>query len=210
MVKVWALAGAFAAGMDIRRFAVLAAAVLAPFPSVLLVAYALWRGRRIAENRAALLCEAVSAELRAGASLRTALETSAASVGCHAASRLAHSGAPLADVAHAVGDSLPEIRAELELTMVSAQRSGARVADLFEEIGGLAIAGAEVAREVRISTSPVRATLIVFAAAPLAYLAWRGAIPQEQSSQTELASVAGALLFLGGLAAATWMIRRSA
>lgn len=210
MIETLALAAAIAAGMELRRVAMLAASVLAPIPSLLLVAYAIWRGRRPVESRAALLCAAAAAELRAGASLRRALEVSARSVGCVEAGRLAGAGAPLAEVADAIGMSLPDIRAEIELTLVAAQRSGARIADLLDEIGGMAIARDEVAREVRIATSPVKATLLVFAAAPLAYLAWRGGISPAASSSAGVASLAGAVLFIAGLALATTMVRRSA
>ncbi|MBW3666066.1 MAG: hypothetical protein KY394_00585 [Actinobacteria bacterium] len=209
MIEVWALAGALAAGVDWRRLAVLGGAVLAPLPATLLVGYAIWKGRRATVNRAALFCEAASAELRAGASLRSALETSARSVGCASGSELARTGAPLGVVARAVGAAMPEIRAELELTIVSAQRSGSRVADLFDEVGSLAIARAEVAGEVQMSTSPVRATVLVFAAAPLAYLATRGALPLGDSPGQAVASMAGAGLFLVGLGAVAWMIWRA-
>lgn len=209
MIEVWALAAALAGGVDWRRLSVLGAAVLAPLPATLVVAYAVWRGRRVSENRAALLCEAAAAELRAGASLRTALEVSARSVGCVSAAELARAGAPLGRAARAIGAVLPEVALELELILVSAQRSGARIADLFDEVGSLALGRADVAAEVQMSTSPTRATVLVFAAAPLVYLAARGGLPVTGSPGQALASMAGAGLFLAGLAVVGWMVRKA-
>jgi len=209
MIEVWALAAALAGGVDWRRLAVLGAAVLAPVPATLLVAYAVWRGRRVSVNRAALLCEAASAELRAGASLRTALEVSARSVGCVSAAELARAGAPLGRAARAIGAVLPEIVMELELILVSAQRSGARIADLFDEIGSLALARADVAAEVQMSTSPMRATVLVFAAAPLVYVAARGGLPTAAGAGQALASMVGAGLFLTGLGVVAWMVSKA-
>ena len=208
MMEILGLAGAWGAGMEWRRMALLAVAVLAPVPASLLVAYAVWKGRRMEENRASSFCEAAASELRAGASLRRALEVSARSVGCGAGAELAEAGASLSDVADAVADDVPEIGPELSVVVGPAQRSGARVADLFDEIGSVAIARAEIIAEVRMSTSPVRATLMVLGMAPPAYLAMRGGMPVYQGVGGVLA-LAGAALFLLGLGAASWMLGRS-
>jgi hypothetical protein len=208
MIEVLGLAGAWAAGMETRRVALLAAAVLAPAPASLLLGYAVWRGRRTEESRAASFCEAAASELRAGASLRRALEVSARSVGCLEGAELAAAGASLSDVADAIGEDLPEIGPELSLILVPAQRSGARVADLFDEIGSVTIARAEIIAEVRMSTSPVRATVLVLGMAPPAYLAVRGGLPVFEGAGGALA-LAGASLFFLGLGAVVWMLGRS-
>ncbi|MGH8944580.1 MAG: hypothetical protein ACRDVL_00330 [Acidimicrobiia bacterium] len=207
MVEAWALALAWAAGMDHRRAALLAAAVLTPVPTSLLVGYAIWKGRRQEESLAASFCEATASELRAGSSLRRALEVSARSVGLTAAAGLAGAGAALGEVAQAIGRELPEIGNELAVTLVPAQRSGARVADLFDEIGSLAIARAEIAAEVNMSTAPVRATASLLVMAPLAFLAMRSGIPSQVVPGQNLASFAGVVMFLIGLAAVIWISR---
>lgn len=208
MMEVLGLAGAWGAGMDWRRVTLLAIAVLAPVPASLLVAYAVWRGRRTEESRAASFCEAAGSELRAGSSLRRALEVSARSVGSRVGAQLAASGASLTDVADAIAEDLPEIGPELSVILGPAQRSGARVADLFDEIGSVAIARDEIIAEVRMSTSPVRATVMVLGMAPPAYLAMRGGIPVYEGMGAVLA-LAGAALFFLGLGAASWMLGRS-
>lgn len=207
MIEVSALAVAWAAGMDSRRALLIAAAVLTPVPAVLLIGYAIWKSRRQEGSRAASFCEATASELRAGSSLRRALEYSARSVGLSAAAALARGGAAMAEVAAAIGRELPEIGAPLTATLARAQRSGARVADLFDEIGSLAIAQAEIAAEVNMSTAPVRATVAVLALAPAAFLATRGGELSREVPGQGLASLAGALLFLSGLAAVVWMSR---
>lgn len=209
MIEVWVLAGALAAGVDWRRLTMLGLAVLTPFLAAGLVAWAMWKGRRAGVNRAALFCEAAAAELRAGAPLRGALVTSARSVGCSSEAGMAEEGAPLEAVARALGAAMPDIRAELELVIAPAQRSGARVADLLDEIASVAIAKAEVAEEVQMSTSPVRATVLVFALAPLAYLATRGGPPLAGTPGQGLVTMAGTGLFLSGLAVVATMMWRA-
>jgi Flp pilus assembly protein TadB len=207
MIRVLALALAWAAGMDDRRVVLLAVAVLTPLPASLLIGYAIWKGRRHEGSMGASFCEATASELRAGSSLRRALEVSARSVGLGAAAALAAAGADLRDVSNAIGRDLPEIGPLLTVTLAPAQRSGARVADLFDEIGSLAIAEAEIAAEVNMSTAPVRATVAVLAAAPVAFLAMFGGRSSQHVPGQDLASLAGALLFLAGLVAVVLISR---
>ena len=207
MVEAWALALAWAAGVDHRRVALLAAAVLIPVPASLVVAYAIWKGRRQEGSLAASFCEATASELRAGSTLRRALEVSTRSLGLTTAAGLAAAGTALGEVAQAIGRELPEIGSELAATLARAQRSGARVADLFDEIGSLAIARAEIAAEVNMSTAPVRATASVLVLAPLAFLAMRSGIPSQAVPGQNLTSFAGAGMFLIGLAAVIWISR---
>lgn len=209
MIEVWVLAGALAAGVDWRRLTVLGLAVLMPFLAAGLVAWAMWKGRRAGVNRAVLFCEAAAAELRAGAPLRGAIVTSALSVGFRSEAGMAEAAAPLEAVARALGAAMPDIRPELELVIAPAQRSGARVADLLDEIASVAIAKAEVSEEVQMSTSPVRATVLVFALAPLAYLATRGGPPVAGTPGQGLITMAGAGLFLAGLAVVATMMWRA-
>jgi hypothetical protein len=58
----------------------------------------------------------------------------------------------------------------LESTIGAVFSGGSRSADLFDEIGSLAIAQAEVVHEVRVASAPARATALVFVGAPTAYL----------------------------------------
>src|SRR5919106_2115703 len=102
MVEAWALALAWAAGVDHRRVALLAAAVLIPVPASLVVAYAIWKGRRQEGSLAASFCETTASELRAGSSLRRALQVSTRSLGLTTAAGLAGPRTPLGAGAPAV------------------------------------------------------------------------------------------------------------
>lgn len=208
MIEVWALAGAWVAGMELRRVALLAAAVLVPVPASVLVVYAIWKGRRPDESRAVSFCVAAASELRAGSSLRRALEVSARSVGIAVAAALAGEGASLSEVGAAIGEELPEIGPELVAALAPAQRGGARVADLFDEVGALAIAQADIVAEVRMSTAPVRATVAVLGLAPLAYIALGGGLPRQGVPGQGLVSLLGTVLVIAGLGAVVWIMRR--
>lgn len=207
MAETWALAWAWAAGMEWRRLLLLALTVMAPLPAALLVGYSIWRGHRHEGTLAVSFCEAAASELRAGSSLRRALEVSARAAGLEAAAALAGAGAALSEVARAISHDLPEIGPELSVTLIPAETSGARVADLFDEIGWLAIARAEIAAEVNMSTAPARSTVAVLVLAPLAYLATRGGIPSPEIPGQAMVSVAGGILFVTGLAAVVWIMR---
>jgi hypothetical protein len=208
MVEIWAIAGAWAAGVDSRRIGVLAAAVLVPVPTSLLIVYAIWRGRRQEASKAVAFCMAAASEMRAGSSVLRALEVSSRSAGIPPAAALAAEGAPLQEVVRAIGEHLPEIGPELAAALGPAQRGGARVADLFDEIASLAIAQADIAAEVKMATAPVRATVAVLALAPLLYLAWRGGIPANEVPGQSVVSLVGAILFLIGLSAVVLITRR--
>lgn len=209
MMEAWALAVALVAGMDWKRLALLGLAVLAPIPATVVLAWAVWKGRRAGVSRAALFCEAAAAELRAGSPLRPALAASARSVGCRQEAGLLETGAPLEVAARALGAAMAEIRAELELVIAPAQRSGARIADLLDEIGSVAMARAEVAGEVQMSTSPVRATVLVFTLAPLAYLATKGGPTVAGDGGLGLVTMTGTGMFLAGLAVVASMMWRA-
>jgi len=114
---------------------------------------------------------------------------------------------PIIEVAADVGALFPAIGEELRLTVISAARSGSRAADLFDEIGSLAIAQSEIRREVRIATAPGRATAMLLVGAPMAYLLTRvgsgGLDSLLESSQQRAAVLAGLALFGFG---AVWAV----
>lgn len=214
MTVILVLAVAFTQRVDPRRLLLLASAVFLPFfVGGLLVLWA-WRARPREDNRAALFCEAVAAELRAGAGLRAAVSTAAGSIGIDV-DPLRREGEPsLGDLATTVAGELPAIERELSLTLAGATRSGSRAADLFDEIGSLALAQSEVRREVRMATAPGRATAMIFVGAPLTYLTLRAASGglggMLASSQQRSAAIIGLGLFLVGAAGALTVTWRSA
>ncbi len=211
MMELVALAVALAAGIDVRRVGLLAITLYLPVVVVGMAAISMWRARRDAEARSALFCEAVASELRAGSPLREALSAAGASVrGSYSA---ADPGSSIDDIARALGDEFEDVGVELEMTIKTAARSGSRAADLFDEIGSVAIARSEVSHEVRVGSSPARATAIVFVSVPVIYLVIQArsgtltgllAAPEQR-----IAGVTGLLLFITGIVSAALLMWRA-
>jgi Flp pilus assembly protein TadB len=211
MMELFALAVALAVGVDARRVGFLAVTLYLPVVVVAMAAMAVWRTRRDAEARSALFCEAVASELRAGSPLREALSAAGASV--RGPYRAAEQGSSIDDIARALGDEFEDVGVELEMTIKTAARSGSRAADLFDEIGSVAIARSEISHEVRVGSSPARATAIVFVSVPVIYL-----VIQAQSGtltgllaarEQRIAGVAGLLLFVTGIMSAALLMWRA-
>ncbi len=98
------------------------------------------------------------------------------------------------------------------LTIPAVARSGSGGADLFDEIGTLALVQQEVAREVRVASAPARATAAVFLLAPTAYLvvqARTGGLSRllESGGQGVVAGAGLAMLMVGLVTAGLIMWR---
>ena len=214
MIVVVALTAAFASGVEPRRLILLAGAIYLPAVVGLLVAFHWFRSRSGYETEPSLFCEGVSSELRAGATLRDALTTSAASLGSLPATIDDSPGSSIAAVAAQVADAFPSIARELELTIVAAARAGSDAAGLFDEIGSLAIAQSEIRREIKVATAPGKATALVLLGAPVVYLVSQSAsgrlASHLASSQQRLVAMVGLGLFLLGLSAACLVLWRAA
>jgi len=211
MMELLALAVALAAGIDVRRVGLLAITLYLPVVVVGMAAISMWRARRDAEARSALFCEAVASELRAGSPLREALSAAGASV--RGSYRAADPGSSIDEIARALGDEFEDVGVELEMTIKTAARSGSRAADLFDEIGSVAIARSEISHEVRVGSSPARATAIVFVSVPVIYLVIQArsgtltgllAAPEQR-----IAGVTGLLLFIAGIVSAALLMWRA-
>jgi Flp pilus assembly protein TadB len=211
MIELLALAVALAAGIDVRRVGLLAITLYLPVVVVGMAAISMWRARRDAEDRSALFCEAVASELRAGSPLREALSAAGASV--RGSYRAADPGSSIDEIARALGDEFEDVGVELEMTIKTAARAGSRAADLFDEIGSVAIARSEISHEVRVGSSPARATAIVFVSVPVIYLVIQArsgtltgllAAPEQR-----IAGVAGLLLFMAGIVSAALLMWRA-
>lgn len=209
MIVLVALAAALVAGVDMRRLALLAGAIYLPFLMAGLVAVFVWRSRPEEDSRPSLFCEGVASELRAGASLRSALATAAASMGAPIPS----AASAIADVATRIAEEFPAIGEELSLTVVTADRTGSDTAALFDEIGALSLAQSEIRREVRTATAPGRATALVLLAAPLLFLGSRlsggGLDDFLASPQQRYVAALGLGLFLAGLAGVALVVWRA-
>jgi Flp pilus assembly protein TadB len=206
---VVALAATLAAGVDPRRVALLAAAVYLPYVVVGLTILYAWKSRPEEDSRPSLFCEGVASELRAGASLRSALTNAATSV----RTGVRFPGSSMTEVASQVAEEFPAIGDELRLTITNAGRTGADTAALFDEIGSLALAQAEIRREVRTATAPGRATALVLVAAPVFYVGSRlssGSFDRLfASSPQRYAGLMGLGLFAVGLCVVTLITWRA-
>jgi len=166
------IAVAVGAGLEWRRIALLALAVAAPLLMAGLIAVHWWRSRSGLSMRPARFCEAVSGELRAGASLRASLEKAAVSVEAMEVARCCRMGAPMDQVARAAKAEFAEIGPELGALLARADGLGVSPAALFDEIGALALAQVEVAHEVSIASAPARATGAVLLLGPILAIGW--------------------------------------
>jgi hypothetical protein len=191
------IALALAAGIEWRRIALLAAVVSAPLPMAGLVAVHWCRSRPGLSMRPARFCEAVSSELRAGASLRASLETAAVSVEAMEVARCCRIGAPMDQIARAATAEFAEIGPELGALLARADGLGVSPAALFDEIGALALAQVEVAHEVSIASAPARATGAVLLLGPILFIGWAVSEGRFEGLLRQPAQRAAALVGLG-------------
>lgn len=116
----------------------------------------------------------VAADLRSGASVRMAIAGTAPHASVAKAQRLALTGAPLDEVAIAVGDlPINGQRAAAALQVVA--RVGGRSAEVFDGLADRAMEAAERARERRALTTQVRLSAGVVAGLPVISLIFGGA-----------------------------------
>jgi hypothetical protein len=210
----WLLvASGLALGVEWRRLALLSMALLAPLPTAGVLAVHWWRARPGLSMRATRFCEAVSGELRAGASLRGALESAALSVEASQVARLCSEGATMEEIAGAAQSEFTEIGPELGALLARADGVGVSPAALFQEIGALALAQVEVAHEVSIASAPARATGAVLLVLPLMGVGWvlaRSDIePYLRHPAQRVAVLGGLTLVLVGLMSSILILRRA-
>jgi hypothetical protein len=163
--------------------------------------------------RATRFCEAVSAELRAGASLRFALEKAADSVDASEVARHCRLGAPMGQIAAVTRGEFTEIGPELQALLAGSDGIGVSPAALFDEIGGLALAQIEMAHEVAIASAPARATGVVLLIAPMVALGWaltRGSVETFVRHPAQRAAAMIGLALIGtGIAVTALILRRA-
>ena len=172
-----------AAGIALRprRFwepLALAAAVLLPWwASLACLGVATWmalRAHRTEPFQEVAYLQAVSAELRAGRSLRHALvEACVRAPGLDLAylARLARSGRPMGEVADAASSALPGTGRLAAAAMRIGAESGGQVASAFATLSGIQADRIELARETRAAGATARASVAVLTAVPVCGLA---------------------------------------
>lgn len=213
MIDILVLVVGALLGVSMRRLALLAAAIYAPIVLVALGLFAVWMQRSSTASPAVAFCDGVAGELRAGASLRSAVKEAAESVGEDRLANAASTVAPMAEVAAEAAAAFPGIGREVSTMIPAVAGSGAGGADLFDEVGTLALAQEEVAREVRIASAPAKVTGLVFVAAPILWLLLQartgslGALLSRPGQR--IVVIVGLSLFLIGAALATIVLWRS-
>jgi hypothetical protein len=207
------IALALAGGVDWRRVALLALVVAAPFPMAGVVTALWWRARPALSMRATRFCEAVSGELRAGASLRASVEAAAASVEAIEISRYCRKGAPMSQIARLANSEFSEIGPELGTLLARADGLGVSPAALFDEIGALALAQVEVAHEVSIASAPARTTGAVLLLVPILAIGWaftRGRLDGLLRQPAQRAAIlTGLALVCTGIILSVLILRRA-
>lgn len=208
-MEVLALGAAYLAGVGHARLLVLAMTLFMPLVLVPLVLLAVMYSRRSLDDRAPLFCDNVASELRAGATLRSALLTAAESVDLTLQAVDRDEVASVDAVATAVSKDLPAMSPELEALVQASARSGGATADLFDELAAVTIAQNEITREVRVASAPARATAWFFVIAPSSFLGFRfsaGSFDGLLAGPGQrIMAVAGLVLFALGLVA-VWLL----
>lgn len=208
-----AVSAAVAAGVPWARIAMLLGSLLLPVPTAALIGVLWWRGRPDLSMRASWFCDAVATEIRAGATVRHAVETAARSVDSLELAAVCSAGAPMSEVAEAARRAFPDLGLELEALLAGSHRLGVAPAVLFDELGSLGIARVEVMHEVATASAPAKAAAVVLLAVPLVALLLvlhRGGLEPYLSQPTQrAAALAGLTLTVAGLTTSFWMLQRA-
>lgn len=173
------------------------------------------RGRQPPSDEAVVL-SAVAAELRRGASLRTAIEPAASRsvhVDLSAAVRLAEAGAPIERVATAFAAGLPGVGRLAGPALEAAATSGGRAAAVFTRLADRASAHLELVAERRALTTQARLSAGVVGAIPCLVLGWMaltGRLSGMLAAGPIVAAVVGlgSVLMAGGVAVVVLLTRR--
>lgn len=180
MLTAVLLAGGLALGIPPVIIAIAAVAVIEP--RLVLAGAAIWgvvaavrrRSHRVAPDDEATLFRAMAAELRSGASLRSALAEAAhrvPQIQLGRPVRFAEAGMQMTQIAGAVEGQLPVNGRLAGAAFRLSDWSGARVADTFDGLAERATATAELARERKVATAQARLSALIVGVAPLAFTA---------------------------------------
>lgn len=190
------------------------------FALVWAVAAAVRRRRvtRVSPSAEVAFCNALAAELRGGASLRSGLEDAARrapEIHLGRAVRQLRAGVPIEHVAADIETSLPTngVLAGAAVRLVA--RTGARAADTFDALAERAAFGAELARERRTLTAQARLSALVVGGGPLLFalfllVSGRARTLWEHGAVGIGIGVAGLGLEVLGLVAVVLVLRRAA
>lgn len=202
------------AGIDLRVMILISLAIWMPTAAACLLFFHIYRNRRKPSTRSATFCQAMARELRAGSGLRPALEASIASVGAVDLVERIRAGEPLGSLAPMFRNEFPEIGVEVETIVNSVAISGAASAPLFSELGDIALAQVELAEEIRIATSPARASASILVGLPTLYLGYQLISGRFESllgtPLQQGLTIVGIALILFGILVSFAIVRKSA
>ena len=209
-----AVAVATASGAGPIRVTLLVATLNLP---IVVLAVTLWSWTRARASLdpipdSARFCEAVAAELMAGAGLRQAVTEASRSVEAADVGQAASRGLGMDVVLERSVARFPDIAGELEMLFPQVGEGGPGGAAVFTELAWMAAAEREMVREVMVAMAPARATAAILIGAPLVFVvvsAGSGGLGLllGTSPQRSVAAVGFALMG-AGVGVAAWVARR--
>lgn len=213
MSKWFVVAWALSAGMDWRVVLLLFAALFFPLWALGGIAGHVLIHRPGSSTRSAVFCQSVGRELRTGASLRVAIAEAARTVEAESISSALDSGSLLVDVIPELRNEFPEIGQEVGALVVAAAETGSAAAPLFQELGDLALARIETTEEIKVATSPARASVAVLVGLPVLYIGYQlstGTIGDLLGNPAQQGvALVGLVLTGAGLLASVLLVRRA-
>ena len=171
-----------AAGMDWRLAGLLATAILQPWlVAVVLMGLIVVDARRLRKQAGGCSEEAhvllgVAGELRAGQGVRAAVAEAGrrtARLDFRAVRRLVASGASLERISGAVAQAMPVHGSLAAAALRVADRTGGRVAEVFESAAALALEEDELHQERRAATAQARASAVIVVGIPVLVVVYR-------------------------------------
>ena len=195
------------AGMDWRLAALLVTAVVQPWlPAVFLMGLILVDARRVRRQRAGCSEEAhvllaVAGELRSGQGVRAAMASAgqrSSRLDFRAVRRLVTQGASLERIAGAVAAAMPVHGALAAAALRVADRTGGRVAEVFDSVAALAVEEDEMRQERRAATASARTSAVVVVGIPVLAILYR--IVSGSLAASLSASPVAAFLTVSGVA----------
>lgn len=215
----WALI----AGMDWRLAALVATAILHPLlVAVLLMGLVLvdaQRGRKQREgcSEEAHVLLGIAGELRAGQGVRAAIAEAgqrSSRLDFHAVRRLVASGASLERISEAVREAMPAHGALTAAALRVADRTGGRVAEVFDSAAALALEEEELGQERKAATAQAKTSAVVVVGIPVMVILYRvlsGSLAQSISASAVSAflTISGVALLGMGIAVMLILIKRA-
>ncbi len=215
----WALT----AGMDWRLAVLVATAILQPWlVAVLLAALVLVDARRMRRLRGGCSEEVhvllgVASELRAGRGVRSAVAAAgqrSSRLHFQTVRRLVASGAALERISQAVAAAMPIHGALAAAALRVADRTGGRVAEVFESAAALALEEDELRQERRAATAQARTSAVVVVGIPVMVIVYRifsGGLARSISASAISAflTISGMTLLGLGVAVMLILIKRA-